>query len=359
MSDFAQHGPILTLPCLETSSADALEHEVLPHLTQRNPVALILPCIAADALADPLRQILECLEKTIWIQHILVPVNGLSPEDFKVAATALLNSYPQLPLTVLHTDADLPQLQPGKGSNVLNALRLLKSQSFTGIVALQDADHVSFRSDALARLVHPVVDRTFGLELAKQFYSRCDHRLHGRVSRLFLAPLLETLTTTLPANLARFLNAFRYPLAGECALSMRFAEHIQIPAGWGLEIALLTEAHRILSPEAVCQVGSPRPHQHRHHQDSQHLLEQCRAILNTLATHPSSEGKLTQEALLNLQPLFAQAQLRALRSSSLVARANALQYDTESEFELAALVSTSLAEPRHSPVLNGINDLEH
>jgi glucosyl-3-phosphoglycerate synthase len=357
MSDFAQHGPILTLPCLTTSSATELDREILPLLTQRTPVALVLPCIAADAVQAPLRQILTSLDNTRWLQHVLIPINGLTDPEFESVATGLLELYPRLPLSLLHTDADLPQLEPGKGTNVLNALRLLKHNAFNGVVTIHDADNLAFQKGELARLIHPVVDKNFGMEFAKQFYSRFDQRLHGRVSRLFLEPLLKTLHAILPADLSNFLNAFRYPLAGECALTMRLAEQVRIPAGWGLEIALLAEAHRILSPDSICQVGSIQSHQHRHHADQQHLIQQCRAILDTLAAHPATQNRLSTESLATLRTAFAQAQLRALRASSLIARANGLQDQTDTEFELAGRLASTLAELRNSVTFNGLSDL--
>jgi glucosyl-3-phosphoglycerate synthase len=356
MSDFAQHGPIITLPCLDPTSTDVLQHEILPHLTQKTPVALVLPCIAADAIQPPLSQILNALQGARWVQHILIPINGLSHLEFDRVSRDLLKTHPRLPLTLLHTDSDLPELEPGKGTNVLNALGLLKQNAFQGAVAIHDADNLAFQKENLARLLHPIVDRAFGMEFAKQFYSRFDQQLHGRVSRLFLAPLLNTLSTTLPAELTHFLNAFRYPLAGECALTMRLAEQIRIPSGWGLEIGLLAETHRLLAPDAVCQVGSAHPHLHRHHKNPQHLLQQCRAILDTLASHPSTENQLSNSALSPLKPLFTQAQLRALRASSLVARANGLQHDADSELGLCRLFASTLDEPRQQLPLAGISE---
>lgn len=357
MSDFAQQGPIITLPCLTTACADALDREILPHLTRKFPVALVIPCIAADAVQPPLSQILTTLHDVRWLQHVIIPINGLPHGEFERIAQNLLKSHFRLPLTALHTDTDLPELSPGKGTNVLNALRLLKLNAFNGIVSILDADNLAFQKDNLARLVHPVVDRSFGIEFAKHFYSRFDEQLHGRVSRLFLAPLLDALSSALPGDLTRFLNAFRYPLAGECALTMRLAEQTQLPSGWGLEIALLAEAHRLLSPDAVCQIESPHPHQHRHHSDQQHLIQQCRAILGTLAAHPSTENRLSNTFLSSLQPLLAQAQLRALRASSLIARANGLLHDVDHEFELCRLFAHTLAEPLKPGLFTGISDL--
>lgn len=356
MSDFAQHGPIVTLPCLNAAHTDKLQHETLPQLTQKTPVALVLPCIAADAIQPPLNQILTELQDVRWIQHIIIPINGLPHHEFDRVSRDLLKAHSYLPLTLLHTDSDFPELHPGKGTNVLNALGLLKKNAFKGAVAIHDADNLAFQKENLARLVHPIVDRAFGMEFAKQFYSRFDQQLHGRVSRLFLAPLLNTLSTTLPAELTHFLAAFRYPLAGECALTMRLAEQIRFPSGWGLEIGLLAEAHRLLDPDAVCQVGSTHPHQHRHHSNPQHLLQQCRAILDTLASHPSTATHLSPNGLHPLKPLFTQFQLRALRASSLIARANGLRHDADTELELCRLLASTLEEPRQTLPLAGIRD---
>lgn len=346
MSDFAQHGPIVTLPCLTPAFSRILDQEILPHLSRATPIALVIPCHSNDAAQPSLHHILVGLSKTSWIQHLIIPINSLSSAHFQTVASAIKSRHPSLPITLLHTDARLPHQAPGKGSNILHAFNFLQSVAFKGVVALQDADTLHFQPENLARLVHPVVDRSFGMEFAKQYYSRFDLSLHGRVSRLFMAPLLESIESAIPNDLARFLSAFRYPLAGECALSMRLAERMHLPSGWGLEIAMLADVHSLVSPEAVCQIGAESPHSHRHHTDTQHLIDQCRAILNTLGSHEAFEGTLTETAWTTIHPTLVRAQLRALRSSSLTAKANGLTHNLEEEMELCSHFASLLLEPR-------------
>ena len=69
------------------------------------------------------------------------------------------------------------------------------------------------------------------------YYSRVTDRLYGRVSRLFLAPLLHALLRVAGHQpLLDFLLSFRYPLAGEVALTRELATTLPASSGWGLEI---------------------------------------------------------------------------------------------------------------------------
>jgi glucosyl-3-phosphoglycerate synthase len=69
-------------------------------------------------------------------------------------------------------------------------------------MAFIDADIVNFRREMLARLVLPALDPIVDFDFVKAYYARYSDSLHGRVTRLFLSPLLAAFALT-PTACAR------------------------------------------------------------------------------------------------------------------------------------------------------------
>jgi glucosyl-3-phosphoglycerate synthase len=83
------------------------------------------------------------------------------------------------------------------------------------VIALHDCDIVNYERHLLARLCYPVAHPNLGFEFCKDYYARVTDRMHGRVTRLFMTPLIRTLESMAPgAPFLKFLDSFRYPLAG-------------------------------------------------------------------------------------------------------------------------------------------------
>ncbi len=132
-------------------------------------------------------------------------------------------------------------------------------------VALQDADVLDYDRAALSRLLYPLVNPILNFDFCKGYYARFTDRLNGRVVRLFVWPLLSALSALLGSHpYLEFLSAFRYPLAGEFALSADLLRQVRVPADWGLEIGVLSEVFRHLSPRRVCQVDLTDRYDHKH-----------------------------------------------------------------------------------------------
>src|SRR3989304_2876139 len=107
----------------------------------------------------------------------------------------------------------------------------------------------------LARLCYPVANPNIDVVFCKGFYSRITDRMHGRVTRLLMTPLLRALQKLVGSNpFLLFLDSFRYPLAGEFCMIADVARTNRIPWDWGLEGGVLAEVFRNYSPRRVCQV---------------------------------------------------------------------------------------------------------
>jgi glucosyl-3-phosphoglycerate synthase len=89
--------------------------------------------------------------------------------------------------------------------------------------------------------------------------------MHGRVTRLFVTPLIRALESMAPAaEFLQFLDSFRYPLAGEFAMDVNLARVNRIPGDWGLEVGVLAEVYRNCAVSRVCQVDLADTYEHKH-----------------------------------------------------------------------------------------------
>jgi glucosyl-3-phosphoglycerate synthase len=61
-----------------------------------------------------------------------------------------------------------------------------------------------------------------------------------------------------------FLDSFRYPLAGEFAITTDLARVIRIPGDWGLEVGILGEVFRNCAVRRVCEVDICDRYEHKH-----------------------------------------------------------------------------------------------
>ena len=134
----------------------------------------------------------------------------------------------------------------------------------------------------------------FDYEFCKGFYGRFRDRIYGRVCRLFVFPLVQALLSTLgPQHFLLYLYSFRYPLAGEFAMSTRLAQTIRIPSDWGLEVGTLAEVFRKCTTNRVCQIELCDRYDHKH-QDlapadkekglNKMSIDIARSIFTTIAT---------------------------------------------------------------------------
>jgi glucosyl-3-phosphoglycerate synthase len=159
---------------------------------------------------------------------------------------------------------------PGKGRGVWLAFGYVLSTDLARVIAVHDCDIRDYDRELLARLCFPLVNRNMNYEFAKGYYARVTDRLYGRVTRLFMTPLLRAMKSVLGPNpLLEYLDSFRFTLAGECAMTTELARSIRIPSDWGLEVGLLTEVFRNCALKRVCQVELIENYDHKHRELSE------------------------------------------------------------------------------------------
>ena len=356
MSDFAQNETICTLQGLNPEHLQQIDQRLLPEIAHAKPITLVLPCHAADLRNPALTSICTELSKANWLHNVLVPLNGLNAAEFS-EAQAFFSRMLAIQHTLLHVDsprwldalssaAALPaaSLQTGKGLNVWAAVGLHYARGGQGIVAFQDADVVSFNRAILARMCMACANPEWGFDFTKMYYSRATDRLYGRVSRLFLSPLLHALIDVCGhVPLLDFLRGFRYPLSGECAMSTRLAGALEFQPGWGLEIGMLSEVFRKVDPVRIAQVDGGSGYDHKHQPAQASLKHMCTEIAGTLLEQLSIEGcRVDGRFSDSLTRAMQTEAAEAVRRSKILAQINGFPFEVAPETALSELFLGSL-----------------
>ena len=277
MADFYQHALLPTLHHLATPDASARDAELV-ELTQKRPVALLLPALYAEVERPALPAILHHVAGVPYISKIVLSMNGMVESQVDRVRDLVRKSFGDREVHLLWNDG--PALQAvnqrledascggghtGKGANIWMGLAYLKASQHHGIVISHDTDILNYSPSMLAKLCYPIAHPSMGYRFAKGYYSRVADRLYGRVTRLLIFPLIQSFQEVMGRQpLLDHLESFRYPLSGEFAGDCDTLAEFHIPSAWGLEIAILCEVHRRLSIEELCQVDLGFHFEHRH-----------------------------------------------------------------------------------------------
>lgn len=358
MSDFSQTGQVCTLQRLNDRHMVEIESR-LGAIAQRAPITLVLPCHGSDLAAPALRHIIRSIAGAEWLSAAILSINGASAEAVTAARAEAEGTLGEK-LCVVDNDAPamraehaqrlgchVDALPVGKGLNVWAAVGAALRRNRQTVVVTQDCDVVSFQRESLARLCYAAIEPRLGFYFAKMYYSRVTDRLYGRVSRLFMTPLLQAVVRLEGMHpLLAFLLSFRYPLAGECALAGALAADLRWGGGWGLEIVQLCDVFRRAEPGRVAQVDGGTGYDHKHRAadwSTGGLAPMCREIAQALLAELATEGLETRGDFRRaLREAYRREAEVALRRSEALALINDLPFDRDSEAAAVARFATEL-----------------
>lgn len=276
MTDFHQTGSIPTFHNIAKRSIDDLEQE-LAQFNKIRPIGLVLPSLFSELEGPALENIVKKLSEINYLSQVVIGIDRASKDEFKYATQffkkinqehrLLWNDGPRLKAI----DAQLQELglapkHLGKGRNVWYCFGYMLATKKAEAIALHDCDILTYERDLLAKLVYPVANPKFNYEFCKGYYARiADNKMGGRVSRLFVTPLLRSLKKTSDKiEFLDYLDSFRYPLAGEFSMRLDVLSDLKIPSDWGLEIGVLSEVYRNYSTNRLCQVEIADNYDHKH-----------------------------------------------------------------------------------------------
>ena len=313
MSDFYQTGVVATFHRLGKCDLEKIEDELCRYAEAR-PIALVLPSLYSELAGEALQGIVRDLQEVKYIKEIVVTLGPASREEFK-KAKEYFSVLPQRTNLIWNSGeridgvydairkAGLVTGEEGKGRSVWMAFGYILSRQDFHTVAIHDCDILSYNRHLLARLCYPVTNPNLDYDFCKGYYSSVTDRLHGRVTRLLVTPLIRSLQKIIGYHpLLLFFDSFRYPLAGECSMDLGLARVNRIPGDWGLEVGVLAEVYRNTATRRVCQIDIAENYEHKHQALSvedqsrglnKMCIDVCKSIFRTLA----SEGIVFSEGM--------------------------------------------------------------
>jgi len=359
MADFFQNGLITTLHDLRATDTAYLER-VLLDATRHFRLGLILPVTASDMRAAPFGQIIRELSSGAEFLKEVVIVLNVAPEvdDYRDClarvsslgekAHVIWGDSPRFQAAYnMLVDAGLNLKTPGKGRAVWTAYGYLMAEPKIKGYVLHDCDIVTYNRELLLRLCLPIAHPYFDFHFCKAYYARFTDRLHGRVVRILVTPLLRALISCLgPEPFLLYLDSFRYPLSGEFAITADLARSNRIPGDWGLEVGTLAEVFRNISLKRVCQVDICPQYEHKHQSPSledpaKGLLRMATDILTSIFRTLASMGtRLHAEDFATIRSAYLRNAQDAIRQYAADAVMNGLQLDRHEE----ELMSESFAQ---------------
>ncbi|HWH08552.1 MAG TPA: glucosyl-3-phosphoglycerate synthase [Candidatus Thermoplasmatota archaeon] len=325
-------------------------------------VALVLPMVHDEMRRPAIQGIREGLMDATFLHELVVPLTAADAEQVQ----EVRRLFAPLPYPVRVLWCEGPRTQEvlaglaergldltafgGKGLAVWLGFGIAAAENEA--LAVHDADIEDYRASLLERLVLPVLVDDLDFFFAKGYYARVTgDALYGRVVRLFVWPFLDALQRTLPQRspLVAYLRSFRYPLAGEMALTSDLARNLRMPTDWGLEVGLLGEVYRNASPKRICQVDLGL-YSHKHKPVGESVSEGLRRMVLDIATTlyrslAATEGaRLDRDLLQTLRLAYRREAQDAIRRYHADAFFNGLRHERHQEEAVVEVFADLIAE---------------
>jgi glucosyl-3-phosphoglycerate synthase len=327
---------------------EGLEEELNAYSRTR-PIALVLPSLFSELEGAALPKILEELMPIRYLRQVVVSLSRTDDEQFR-KARRFFDRLPLKPVLIWNSGPRIQSLYQkletagmriggdGKGRSCWMAYGYILACGESQVIALHDCDILSYSRELLARLCYPVVNPNLDYEFSKGFYARIADRMYGRVTRLFVTPIIRSLERIVgPHEFLRYLDSFRYPLAGEFCMQVGIARANRIPGDWGLEIGMLAEVYRNTSVKRICQVDLADTYEHKHQDLSgddpeKGLLKMSIDISKILFRTLAARGvELTQGRLKTLQAAYVHLAEDTINRYQGDAWINGLPFDRHAE----------------------------
>jgi glucosyl-3-phosphoglycerate synthase len=380
VSDFYQTGVIATLHRLGAQSLESLEAG-LRDFVRVQPIALVLPALYSEFEGEAMPRILEEVSRVSYLSQVVVTLGPADAKEFRETRRRVAGMHPHVRviwndgprIQKIYSDlqaAGLPVGADGKGRSCWMAYGYVLANARATIIALHDCDIVNYSRELLARLCYPVADLRIDYVFSKGYYARVTDRMHGRVTRLLISPLVRSLERLVGYHpFLVYLDSFRYPLAGEFCMYADMARINRIPGDWGLEVGVLAEVYRNFSVKRICQVDIADNYEHKHQNLSaddpqKGLLRMTVDIAKTLYRTLASEGVVLSEGILRtLQAQYIRSAEDTVTRYYADARINGLSFDRHAEEDavhafargLRLAAESFLADPLGAPLIPNWN----
>ena len=360
MGEFSQNGIVANLHDFSTRTTDKIEKD-LEKFSKTRPMELILPCLYSELEGDALPKIVNEISKTKYLNHIIIGLEKANKlqakkawkffKKLKVPFSILWNDGPKLKkLDKELKKIDLAPKQMGKGRNVWYCIGMAIARDEARSVALHDCDIKTYDRRLLAKLFYPVENPLFNYEFCKGYYPRiADNRMHGRVARLLVNPLLTAMEKTIgKSDYIDFMKSFKYPLAGEFSFRRNILPELRISSDWGIEIAILSEMQRNYSSNNICQVELADNYDHKHQilsikDSSKGLSKMSIDIIKTLVRKLATQGySFSKETFRSIKATYYRSALDLIDIYRSDAQMNGLKFDSHNEEKTVELFALNI-----------------
>ena len=366
MGDFSQKGIVANLHDFSIRSTEQIEKDLLKFSKERK-LELILPCLYSELDGDALPNIVNEISKTKYLNHVIIGLDQANKAQAKKAwkffkklktpFSILWNDGPKLKkLDKELKGIDLAPKQMGKGRNVWYCIGMAIARDEARSVALHDCDIKSYDRRLLAKLFYPVENPLFNYEFCKGYYPRiADNKMHGRVARLLVNPLLTAMEKTIgKSDYIDFMKSFKYPLAGEFSFRRNILPELRISSDWGIEIAILSEMQRNYSSNNICQVELADNYEHKHQilsikDSSKGLSKMSIDIIKTLVRKLATQGySFSKETFRSIKATYYRSALDLIDIYRSDAQMNGLKFDSHNEEKTVELFALNIMKAGES-----------
>lgn len=319
-------------------------------LTRDTPTAVLIPSLYDELERPALARIRDHLMDCAFVNTVVVSLYADTAEQYAKAVEffaplpqkthIMWENGPRVVGLLKHLQEKGLDLLVHRGKGRAVWLGLGLATLHAGAIALHDADIITYDRSYPLKLLFPLLEPEFGFAFTKAYYARISsepRKINGRVTRLFVAPLLHSLMDVWGhRDYISYLCAYRYPLSGEFALTSDLALTTRIPANWGLEVGLLAEVYRNVALKRIAQVDLgtfDHKHQDVGQAPNQGLQKMCRDILHSLlrTLTETEQVVIGKDQLRSLRIKFRREAQDLARQYFVDAKFNGLQYDRHKE----------------------------
>lgn len=362
MADFFQNGVITSLQKLGSRTLEDIEAE-LESYADRHHMVLLLPALYSEFETPAMHTIIEELKHVKYLKKIILGLDRANREQF-LEVKALMSELP-VQVDVLWNDG--PRIQalyhdlssegfhgmgtPGKGRNVWTMIGYGLTDQDNYAFALHDCDIVNYSREIVARLFYPIVHPALDYEFNKGYYSRVTSKLHGRVTRLFYTPLIDSLEKVMGSSrYLEYMGSFRYALSGEFAFIRSLGRGIAISPTWGLEVSTLSEVYKNTSNKRICQTEIMETYEHKHQELGNKdagggVYKMSEDIAKTIFRVMAQEGVVFSEAhFKTLLATYHQEARFEISKFVALSKLNSLEYNREKEIEAVEAFQDAIEE---------------
>ena len=371
MGSFYQNGIVANLHDFSYGTSSEANYEKLENdlmkFSKNNPMELILPCLFSEISGKALPKIVNEINKTKFLNHIVIGLDRANKNQYKEASNFFENL--EIPHSILWNDGPrlmeldkelkdkgLSPKEFGKGRNVWFCIGMTLARGMAESIALHDCDILTYEKSLLAKLFYPVANPVFNFQFCKGYYPRvADGKMNGRVSRLLVFPLLLAMEKTIGrSEYLDFMKSFRYPLAGEFSFRRNLLPRLRIPSDWGLEIGVLSEMQRNHASNRICQVDLAQKYDHKHqdlseNDDNSGLSRMSIDITKALIRKLATQGNIfTLETFRSIKATYYRAALDMIDIYRSDAQMNDLNFDSHIEEKTVELFALNIMKAGES-----------